>query len=484
MALNAQQRAMCIKLLDLFTLEGRKAGEIATEGEIEIFYVIVFRPAQRAQILCSTQYGKSLFVALALIIVSCIQGELACVVAPSNEKAKIIMRYYVEHLGDNVLFFSQLEKNTKLERLKMEESKDRIVLRNGGGAYVLSAQAKDSRKGFESALGAGARIVITDESSLLPDAIESTIFRMIAGKTDGFYCKIGNPFYRNHFFDSWHDPAYYKVFIDYHQALIEGRYTQAFIEEAKKKPYFDVLYACKFPSDTEVDRTGYRRLLADEEIEKAIAYDTPFGEKRIGNDVAEGGGDSNTFILRHANFATVLLEYQTEDTMDVVTKGAQFIKEEDLVEQNYWIDAIGVGKGAYDQFRAQKIQVSEFKASHEPDDPVTFLNKRAECYWRLRTWVKNGGKLDPKFESSWWELQHIKYKTAPGTDKIKMKSKEEMADEGVPSPNVADGLSFTFARVSVLKKQKTKEQRDLEKQFDANTNKGKGAFKLTGARRF
>ena len=201
--MDQTERDKCLKLLELFIIGGKKASEVLTEGEIQIFHAIVFRPKNRVQILCSTQYGKSLTVALACLVISCIQGELIAVVAPKDEKAKIIMRYYIEHLGDNLLFYSQLEKDTKLERLRMEESKDRITLRNRGGIYVLSAQSGNSQKGIEAAMGAGAKIVISDESSLIGDQIESTIFRMIAGQgQDAFYCKIGNPFYRNHFLTS------------------------------------------------------------------------------------------------------------------------------------------------------------------------------------------------------------------------------------------------------------------------------------------
>jgi hypothetical protein len=150
-----EQRNICLKLLSLFTIDGKKASEVATDGQIEIFFEIVFRVHSRVEILTSTQYGKSLFVALASIIVTCIQKETMSVVAPTNEKAKIIMRYFIDHLGDNILFYSQLEKDSKLDRLRMEESKERIKLKNGGGIFVVSVQAGNSKKGIESAMGAG-----------------------------------------------------------------------------------------------------------------------------------------------------------------------------------------------------------------------------------------------------------------------------------------------------------------------------------------
>lgn len=150
---------------------------------------------------------------MACLIISCIQHKRVAIVAPSNDKAKLTMRYYIEHLGDNPLFAAQLEKNTRLERLKQEESKERITLRNGGGIFVLSAQQRNATKSIEAAMGEGADIVILDESCLVQDNTEATIFRMIAGKgPNAFYCKIGNPFYvdppHSHFHTTWNDPRY------------------------------------------------------------------------------------------------------------------------------------------------------------------------------------------------------------------------------------------------------------------------------------
>jgi antitoxin component YwqK of YwqJK toxin-antitoxin module len=79
-----------------------------------------------------------------------------------------------------------LEKNTKLERLKQEESKERIILRNGGGIYCISAQSSRMKKSIEAAMGEGSDDAIIDEAGLINDESEATIFRMIAGKEDGF----------------------------------------------------------------------------------------------------------------------------------------------------------------------------------------------------------------------------------------------------------------------------------------------------------
>ena len=149
-------------LLDLFEIDGKKGSETLTAGQIDIFEQLVYRKMNRVQIESCTQYGKSLTVALACVIIACIQNELVSVVAPTKDKAKIIMRYFVQHLGDSVLFESLLEKNTKLDRLKQEESKNRIVLRNGGGIYAIGTDERNSAKSIEKAMGEGAKCLAGD----------------------------------------------------------------------------------------------------------------------------------------------------------------------------------------------------------------------------------------------------------------------------------------------------------------------------------
>ena len=409
---------------------------------------------------------NSLFVALACVIVACIQGEMIAVVASSNDKAKIIMRYFIEHLGDSPLFYTQLDKTSKLEKLRMEENKERIVLRNHGGIYVISSQAGNSQKGIESAMGAGAKIVILDEAGLTPDNIEATIFRMIAGKgNDAFYCKIGNPFYRNHFMKSSLDKNYHQIFIDYIQGLKEGRYTEQFIEEAKKKPHFEVLFSCKFPPEDFMDDKGFIRLLNDEDIEKSLRVVEPFGEVRIGVDIAEGGGDYNVIGLRTANWATVLMRFQNEDTMSVAGHTAKIRTEREMRDENIFLDEIGVGKGVVDRLKEQNIKATGVKFSEKPDDETQFVNLRAECYWRFKEWIRNGGALDPK--EDWSQLYYIKYKVVDSSGKMLIISKDDLRRQGIGSPDVPDAIAMTFARRKILMNKEEKTKREDLKQFDA-----------------
>lgn len=461
--MNEKETKLIMGFLKLFKIDGETVDKLATQGQVDIFSQLVLRDNNRVQIITPTQYGKSLFVALAALIISCIEGKLVAIVAPKSDKARIIMRYYIDHLGDCQLFYDRLEKDTQLERLQMEENKERIMLNNGGGIFVISANASNSVKGFESAMGEGAEITILDEAGLIPDDIEATIFRMIAGKKDAFYCKIGNPFYRNHFLKSWNDDRYKKIFINAEQGLSEGRYTKDFLDEAKLKPHYQVLFDCKFPDADAIDAQGYSQLIKETDVRQSVIQ--PFGEIRMGVDVAEDGGNYNVIILRWANYAKVALKYQTSDTMDLCGRVIQLAKDLDILDRNIFIDSIGVGKGVVDRLYEQRWNVNAVKVSEKAQDEYQFTNLRSENYWKLRKWLVNA-TLEPNKE--WYQLNQIKYKVRDSSGKLMIMPKDEMRKQGIESPDVADALALTFSRDSIINRDKilTTEQKELVKQFD------------------
>lgn len=346
------------------------------------------------------------------------------------------MRYFLEHLADHPIFYSQLEKGVLLDRLLMETSKDRMILKNRGGVFILSVEAKNSQKGFAAAMGEGAKIVIQDESALIPDSIESTIFRMIAGKKDAMYVKIGNPFYRNHFYKSYKDPSYLQIFIDFKQGIKEGRYDYDFIEEARTKPNFDILFACLFPDEGMVGKDGWRRLLMDRELEAVTVPDGEHsGYNVIGVDPA-AGGDNSTIVLKSGNFQEVLFNQKLNDTMDLVGVVMELYRERkgDFIS----IDATGVGMGVFHRLREIGYPIRGIAFNEKPEDEQ-FQNLKAELYWRERKWLLGGGRLIK--HNGWREFEYIKYNNKDG--KTIIQPKEQLFKEGLLSPNCVDAAVLT-----------------------------------------
>lgn len=437
-----------MSLLTLFRYNGAKFNECVTEGQLVIFCSLVFKISKRTIIICPTQYGKSFIVALALLVMTCIQGRRCVVVAPTAEKAKEIMRYYIEHLGDSPLLYQRLEKDTKLDRLRQEESKERIILNNGGGVFILSVDQRNSKKNFEAAMGKGAEDVIMDEAALIDDTVEATVFRMIAGKgAEATYTKIGNPFNSGHFKRDWEGTRYLKVYLDYVQALKEGRYTPEFVDEALGKPLSDVLYRCEFPTEDVIDARGYRQLVTAEQIKYGVVV--PEGVPKLGIDVG-GGGDLSTFCVRWTNCALMAATNNSSDTMVNVAEAQRVVTEYGIPWDKVFIDDIGIGRGVSDRLKELGFPVHAVSAGEAARNKQDFFNVKAEMYWDCKKWVEEGGvfsdteALSGKKTDLFQQLTWIKYKESSNERQIRIEPKEELKRRTGKSPDGAEALMLTF----------------------------------------
>lgn len=461
--MSLRDKLAILALAKLFKVADKPGDEQITEGQIHIFGNIILRRENRIQIICSTQYGKSLWVALACVILTCILGKVVVVVAPSAEKAKIIMRYYIEHLGDSPLFYTKLEKNSRLERLRQEENKQRIMLNNGGGIFIVSTDEKNSKKSVESAMGQGAEIVIGDEFCLVNDTTEATIFRMIAGKgPNASYIKIGNPFYaappNSHFLKTWIGGEYKQIFIDYHQALKEGRYSKEFIDEARTKPLFDILFECLFPDQDIMDADGYRPLILAEQVKFGVTPEIILEamqkhkeqnggvmkiRPKLGCDIG-GGGDENVRTLRWGKLAAVVGTNKSNDTMVNVSEIVKDMETYGIRASDVNIDDIGIGRGVSDRLKelghaVNAVNVGE-PAMYAKDD---FANRKAELCWAARLWALDPeSRLDNRPE--WVQLTWLKYKTQSDR-KVIMEPKAKLKERHKRSPDHAESFYLTFA---------------------------------------
>jgi hypothetical protein len=435
--LSTKQKTLLRDLFDvLFHIQ-------LSEGQLEIAGSIIFQKHKRVQAITPTQYGKSLIVGLAVLISAAIYQQKWTIISVSAEKASIIMNYIIDHIGDNVIFYSQLDIDHKnvTERLQAERSKKSITFNLGGGVEILSVDARNGKKNIEAAMGKGGKNLVLDESPLLDDVVYATVKRMLGGwGSDAFLFEIGNPFYRNHFHRTWNSKRYHKIFIDYEQALAEGRYTQAFIDEMKEEALFDILYACKFPDEDEIDAKGYRQLLTLEEIQTAQQEVGHDGDKKLGCDVG-GGGDYNVYCLRSRMYASIAGSNRSNDTMTNVTEIEELMGAHSIPPHNIFIDDVGIGRGVSDRLKEKNYEVTPISAGGKPTDSTRFANVKAENYWALREWIKNGGKLEPS--DKWHQLTWIKYKV--NSDKvIKIEPKDELKKRTGKSPDFAESLMLTF----------------------------------------
>lgn len=459
---------------------GRTHGDIFTSTQIQVVDLIAKRRFPRSQLILPTQYGKSYCVGDGVLLRASMHSEKWAIVAPTEDKARIIMDYIIDNIFDDVILSNKLEYNGSKESLKKERSKTRITFRGAGEIRVYSGQAGNTKQVRSALMGFGAPNIILDEAGQISDELYSTVKRMVGGSEGTehgtFLLEIGNPVFRNHFHRTWFGERYVKIYLNDEMALAEGRYTRAYLDEMKEEAGYEWMYGCVFPDANEVLPNGYRRLIKDTEVDNAMVELLPKLQYKtrsdgevmknkagfpivadnavLGIDVSGTGDNKTKLVVRLPghNIAFVYRTLTTEDLEEVADAAEDAIKEWNIGDYRTVIDAGGVGHGLPAIMRRRGHLVKAILFGEKAEER-TFLNQRAYMYWQVRKWLRESGKMvrDPGF----LELKLIFYKRN-SSDRTQIEPKDEMvrrmAGDGlkVQSPDTADALVLTFVNTSSI----------------------------------
>jgi phage terminase large subunit len=430
---------------------------ILTPGQQQIFRAVFEPSIKRAAIRAVTQYGKSEVASMALVCAAVERKEKILIIAPSANQASIIMGKVIDHFFDNPLLTGMLQyTGSSLERLKQERSKSRLTIRNGSEIRMLTAEVKTVSRDAKGLMGFGATIVLSDESSLIPDSMFSKILRMVGGYERGKLIQLGNPFESNHFQRAFESPRYEKIVINKDQALKEGRITQEFLEEAKEDmPMMDwlIFYECEFPKMGAQDS-----LIPRDWVELAVNQPNCGGDhKQVGLDVARFGGDKTVYVYRKGGEVKRIEVQEQMDTMEIVGWMTPFLNKDQ--PEVVAVDVIGIGSGVFDRLEElndedhfegdldiEDINVGEAPTTDEAKKK--FMNLRAQLFWNLRELFRPDKKGHsrisiPKDEDLKRQIWELRYKYS-SERKIKIEAKEEMKKRLGMSPDKGDALGLAF----------------------------------------
>jgi hypothetical protein len=465
------------KLLKIYSFKNELGEEIQwTEGQKEIMSCILNLGAnkkQYIQIETPTRYGKSSAIAAA-ILMRCTKKEQWAIVAGTGEKAQIIMDYFIDYALENEVPRELLKGFIAVDKLKQERSRRSLSFSSGFEVKVYSADSRNKQATGNAIMGFGAPFVVLDEAALVDDLIEAKIFRMIAGfsTTKHLYIKIGNPFYRNHFLKSHNDPDFHLIHKDYHDGIREKRFSEEYVEKARKKPNFNVLYEVRFPDPSAVDEKGWSSLLTEEDIEAVMVEGgSGFGFLKVGVDPSGEGTNYNSVIGRWRNYAKILLKERVIDqfrlTEWLINWKNDLIRTESILPSGYYVDRVGVGEGYYQTMLQSLEGVMGVNVGREAMNKGEFVNLRAEAFWRIREDVK-AKRIQLEKDDDWLQLAQIKYRTRleGRRGKIEIMSKEEMLKEGRQSPDIADGLMLTYTTLDPITTYQAMDEEYEDKSFD------------------
>lgn len=161
----------------------------------------------------------------------------------------------------------------------------------------------------------------------------------------------------------------------------------------------------------------------------------------IGVDPAWTGGDETVIWLRQGLYSEKLMTMPRNDDDNVVAGFIAKFEDERRADAVFIDFGFGTGIASAGKLMGRSWTLVPFGGA--PADPQ-YLNKRAEIWGLMRDWLRGGGALPPD-QQICEELISPEYSMTTPKTQIKLESKEDMKDRGLPSPNRADALALTFS---------------------------------------
>lgn len=356
-----------------------------TSGQACIMEAVLNPDYKEVWISAITRYGKSEIIAMGAILLAVLYHLKIPIVAGSTGKAKKIMEYILQHIGDHPDLYAGLinAENTEIiDKLKIQLSKSALRWVQGGWIYVTSVDSKNISREGEGVVGEGGDVIILEEAGLIKREEQySKIARM--PEEDNGWGKIiqsGNCIEDSVFETAYLDPAYHKVRIPLSQALAEGRISEAFLERKKKsmtskdwKRYMLV----EFPQENEYTYfkpSKYDVLPPSNKMKYYGALDPALGKSNNGclAGIVVLGKDENGRIYEVESIGEIMKPNDTINTIFSLPYKFERFVIEDVQYQSYLLETItqkSQSEGRYIPFKGIK-QKSNKTARIESLEPI------------------------------------------------------------------------------------------------------------------
>lgn len=290
-------------------------------------------------------------------------------------------------------------------------------------------------------------LLICDEASGIPEAV----FEAAAGSMSGSHaCTIllGNPTRSSgFFFDTHHRQAgewWTRKVSCVDSDLVSAEYVEEMkVRYGEESNAYRVRVLGDFPARDDDTAIPLELVESAQTREVQVTPDEPI---IWGLDVARFGSASSVLCKRQGR---QILAMQTWRGLDLMQLTGAVVAEFESCQprqepSTICVDSIGVGGGVCDRLRELGLPAIGVNTSESPALRVTYLNLRAELWFKLKAWLEARDVSLPKDDHLLAELVAVKYKfTSSG--KLQIESKDEMRKRGLSSPDRADAVCLTFA---------------------------------------
>jgi hypothetical protein len=176
-------------------------------------------------------------------------------------------------------------------------------------------------------------------------------------------------------------------------------------------------------------------------LERYRLDDNPMAPRIMCVDVARFGSDQTVIGMRCGRTFVTLAKYRELETTQAAYRVFEWWEKEH--PDHLLVDGVGVGGGVVDLLVEMGVEVIDVNSGVKAMQPARFLNRRAEMWWLMNEWLKEGGMIPPDKELR-MDLTAPEYGYSDRTMKVQIEGKDEMRSRGLPSPDVADTLAMSF----------------------------------------
>lgn len=342
-------------------------------------------------------------------------------------------------------------------------TKERIFANENPEQWWMSArtyaQSGDATQQANTLAGLHADYILflIDESGGMSDAVMVSAEAALSSCKEGHIVQAGNP-------TNLSGPLYRAS--QNEKGLWHVTHITAHPDDPKRTPRVSVQWAREFMDQWGADsdwtrvtvyglfpRASFNALISPDEVRAAMkryyrGHEIGRVPKIMGVDVAFQGDDSSVIARREGLQSYVFLQYRGLDPIQVAN---QVNREWGAWEADatFIDDTGGFGSGCLAHLRVlgrSPIGIHFASSAHEK---MQFENKRAEMYWEMCDWIKNGGAL-PEDRDLLEDLTNTTYTAEKGIFKLEPKALVKAKQLG-RSPDKADALALTWAEpVAIL----------------------------------
>lgn len=404
--------------------------------------------------------------------------RLACFAAPGEHPKGAALSITADNLKDNLWAeLSKWQQRSEFLKSAFTWTKEKIYANDHPETWFLSARsfAKDANAEAIgralSGLHSQFPFILLDETGDMPAAVGRAAQQIFTGHPkDAAIIQAGNPTSTSGLLyesctkaaEQWSiititaDPADPKrtprVSVEHAEEMIRTY--------GRDNPWVMATILGLFPP------TGFNALLGPDDVDRSVARHYRLDEIDsapiiLGGDVARQGDDSSAIARRQGRQAFPIRTMRIPDTMVLAQ---QFIMEVKATQADGILvdETGGYGAGVIDAMRQLNHDVIGVQFGGRASD-YRFYNKRAEMYFLMAEWVKNGGALPDDRE--------LKEELCATTfvyqgDKFRIVDKALIKEQLGRSPDKADALALTFAMPIAKKSPMFGHQHSAPKDYD------------------